>query len=60
MPLYEFECNKCKHSFDKVLSLKDMDTLKLVCPACGSDDVKKLLSSGGIKMGPGWHAGKIK
>jgi predicted nucleic acid-binding Zn ribbon protein len=37
-----------------------MDTIKLTCPKCGSDDVRKLLSSGGIKMGPGWHAGKIK
>jgi len=60
MPLYEFQCGKCEHTFDKVLSIKEMDTIKLTCPKCGSDDVRKLLSSGGIKMGPGWHAGKIK
>jgi len=60
MPLYEFQCNKCEYAFDKVLSVKEMETIKLTCPQCGSDDVKKLMSSGSIKSGLGGYAGKIR
>ena len=60
MPLYEFECNKCRHNFDKVLTIKEMETQVQVCPKCGSDDVKKLISSGGIKVGLGGYAGKVR
>jgi putative FmdB family regulatory protein len=55
MPLYEFECKNCDHAFDKILT-----TVKLTCPACGSDDIRKLISSGSIKTGLGGYAGKVK
>ncbi|MDF1526362.1 MAG: zinc ribbon domain-containing protein [bacterium] len=60
MPLYEFKCNKCGHTFDKILSIKEMETVKLNCPKCGSDDIKKLMSSGGVKIGLGGYSGKIR
>jgi putative FmdB family regulatory protein len=60
MPLYEFQCNKCEHTFDKVLSIKEMETVKLNCSQCESDDIKKLMSSGGIKVGLGGYKGKVK
>jgi putative FmdB family regulatory protein len=60
MPLYEFECRKCEHVFDKVLTIKEMETTSPACPECGSEDVKKLMSSGGIKSGLGGYAGKIR
>ena len=60
MPLYEFECNKCKHAFEKVLSTKELETTSPACPKCGSEDVKKLISAGGIKTGLGGYAGKIR
>ena len=59
MPLYEFECKKCEHVFDKILTIKEMETVKLACPQCGSDDIRKLISSGGIKVGLGGYRGKI-
>jgi len=59
MPLYEFECNKCKHNFDKVLTIKEMEANDLACPKCGSGDVKKLISSGSIKVGLGGYRGKV-
>ena len=60
MPLYEFECKKCGHAFDRILTMKEMETVKLTCPACGSDDIRKLISSGSIKTGLGGYAGKVR
>ena len=60
MPLYEYKCNKCDHPFDKVLSIKEMEAGEVQCPKCESGDVKKLMSSGGIKVGLGGYAGKVK
>ncbi len=60
MPLYEFECNKCKHPFDKVMSIKEMEAGQIECPKCGSGEVIKLISSGGIKIGLGGYAGKVR
>jgi putative FmdB family regulatory protein len=60
MPLYEFECKKCKHPFDKVMSIKDMEAEQAACPKCGSGEVQKLISSGMIKMGLGGYTGKVK
>jgi len=60
MPLYEFECKKCGRTFDKVLSVKEMETVKPSCPQCGSSAVRKLISSGSIRSGMGGYAGKVK
>ena len=60
MPLYEFKCNKCDHTFDKIMTIKEMETASPPCPKCGSDKVKKIMSSGRIKSGLDGYAGKIK
>jgi putative FmdB family regulatory protein len=60
MPLYEFECKKCKHPFDKVMSIKEMEAEQIECPKCGSGEVIKLISSGAIKIGLGGYTGKIR
>lgn len=51
MPLYEFKCEKCKKEFEELISSKEVEGVK--CPSCHTSDVKKLLSSGSIKMGRG-------
>jgi putative FmdB family regulatory protein len=60
MPLYEFKCNKCEQEFDKILTIKEMESVKLACPKCESGDVKKLISSGSIKIGLGGYQGKVR
>lgn len=60
MPLYEFECSKCEHVFDKILTIREMEKTRPTCPACGSDETKKLISSGRVKVGLGGYAGKIR
>ena len=43
MPIYEYKCESCEHTFEKlVLGSKDQD---IRCPNCSSPEVKKLLSS---------------
>lgn len=60
MPLYEFECKKCRQTFDKVMTIREMESTKQACPRCGSDEVIKLMSSGRIKIGLGGYAGKVR
>ena len=48
MPIYEFECEKCGQQFEEVV-LKNEDIVH--CPACGTDHVKKLMSSGSFVTG---------
>ena len=43
MPIYEYQCEKCKHSFERLIFKGDKDQIK--CPKCGDNRVKKLLSS---------------
>ena len=44
MPIYEFICKECSKSFeDLVLSVSRID--EVICPACGSGQVKKKMST---------------
>jgi putative FmdB family regulatory protein len=53
MPLYEYECEKCGHRFEKIRKFSDppIET----CPTCGGH-VHKLMSSPAIQFkGSGWY-----
>jgi putative FmdB family regulatory protein len=56
MPLYEYRCQKCGKSFEKLCRMQDAD-LDLKCPECQSDEVERLLSrfaaGGCTSSGPG-------
>jgi len=53
MPLYEYECQKCKKRFEKIQSFSDPILKK--CIYCGGS-VKKLISSAAIQFkGSGWY-----
>lgn len=41
MPVYEYICKDCHHSFESVLSLKKHDTEKIRCPKCKSKNVEQ-------------------
>jgi putative FmdB family regulatory protein len=57
MPIYEYKCSKCKGSFS-ILQKTGTSEKDTVCPDCGSNAVKKLLSAfscaavGGDTFGP--------
>jgi len=53
MPLYEYECEKCSHRFERIMKFSDPPLE--VCPSCGGT-VRKLLSSPAIQFkGTGWY-----
>ncbi len=50
MPIYEYQCEKCKTIFEKLIFAGDKDEVN--CPQCDSDEVIKLMSACSF-MGPG-------
>jgi len=52
VPLYEFECEKCHHRFEKIQGISDPDPK---CPKCGSK-VERLLHAPAVQFkGSGWY-----
>jgi putative FmdB family regulatory protein len=53
LPLYEYQCTKCKHTFEKIKKFSDPPEKK--CPECGGK-VEQLLSAPAIQFkGAGWY-----
>ena len=53
MPLYEYECSKCKHHFEMLQKFSDKPAK--VCVRCGAP-AQRLISSPAIKFkGTGWY-----
>ena len=41
MPIYEYQCPKCEHTFDELLSLEEYSPLR-VCPKCNMPSPRKI------------------
>ena len=53
MPLYEYQCKKCKHRFEKIQKFSDRPLKK--CPECGGP-LEQLLSAPAVQFkGSGWY-----
>lgn len=53
MPLYEYQCKKCGHRFEKIQKFSDKPIKK--CPQCGGA-VEQLLSAPAVQFkGSGWY-----
>ena len=53
MPLYEYQCKKCKHRFEKIQKFSDKPIKK--CPECGGP-LEKLISTSSVQFkGSGWY-----
>src|SRR4051794_7425769 len=53
VPLYEYQCKKCKHRFEKIQLFSARPIKK--CPECGGA-VEKLLSAPAVQFkGTGWY-----
>ncbi len=59
MPIYEYRCSDC--GFQDEFLQKHSDPLLTVCPSCGKETFKKLLSAAGFQLkGSGWYATDFK
>ena len=53
MPLYEYECKKCHHRFEKIQKFSDKMVKK--CPECGGV-VEQTISAPAVQFkGSGWY-----
>jgi putative FmdB family regulatory protein len=53
MPLYEYECKKCGHRFEKIQKFSDKMVKK--CPECGGP-VEQMISAPAVQFkGSGWY-----
>ena len=50
MPIFEYKCEKCNTTFEKLVPNSDS---KVICTKCGSKKVKKQLSSFSAKVNEG-------
>lgn len=54
MPIYEYQCKKCKHKFEKIQKFSDPHTKK--CPKC-KGPVEQLIHAAAVQFkGGGWYA----
>lgn len=65
MPIYEYYCEKCKHTFEEYLSISNRDNpIEEPCPKCDEKNVKRGISETtmGVDMNlkpPGWFQDKL-
>ena len=60
MPIYEYRCLSCENAFDAFLPLSQYADPQ-VCPACGSEEAAKVLTTVGfILKGDGWTGKNLK
>ena len=53
MPLYEYECKKCHHRFERIQKFSDRHLKK--CPDCGGP-VEQVISAPAVQFkGSGWY-----
>ena len=45
MPIFEFNCRQCASSFEEILSLAELEAGEARCPACGTAEVERTMST---------------
>ena len=59
MPVYEYKCNKCQGTFERILSIANRKEPQ-TCD-CGSDDVERILSRCGFVLrGGDWPSKALR
>ena len=46
MPIYDYKCDGCQHRFERTHAMSAEPVR--VCPECGAEKVRKLLTTGGV------------
>ncbi len=52
MPLFEFQCRKCGHQFEELLTTAEVESGQVKCPACRSKRVEREFSAFATSCGP--------
>lgn len=59
MPIYEYECKKCKYKFEQLRKITDKPLR--TCPKCHTASLAKLVSNTSFQLkGTGWYVTDFK
>lgn len=59
MPIYEYQCSNCHHTFDLIEKMSDEPTK--ICPECSEETAVRLVSAAGFQLkGTGWYETDFK
>jgi putative FmdB family regulatory protein len=59
MPIYEYQCEKCRHHLEALQKMSDKPLRE--CPECGKHTLKRLLSAPLFRLaGSGWYETDFK
>ena len=59
MPIYEYACNHCGHSFDELQKISEAALVH--CPKCNEPALRKMLSAPKFRLkGQGWYETDFK
>tara|TARA_B110000263_G_scaffold246529_1_gene257704 strand:- start:762 stop:1085 length:324 start_codon:yes stop_codon:yes gene_type:complete len=59
MPIYEYECTNCDHTFDELQKMSDEHLVD--CPSCSAPKLARLLSAPSFRLkGGGWYETDFK
>lgn len=59
MPIFEYQCRKCGHTFDALQKVSDGPLRK--CPECGALKLQRLVSAPQFRLkGTGWYETDFK
>lgn len=59
MPIYEYECRHCHHTFDAMQKMSEAPLTE--CPECKNQSVVRLVSAAGFQLkGSGWYVTDFK
>ncbi|MEM7564910.1 MAG: zinc ribbon domain-containing protein [Pseudomonadota bacterium] len=59
MPIYEYQCDACDHTMEKLQKLSDAPLTD--CPACEKPALRKKISAPGFRLsGSGWYETDFK
>jgi putative FmdB family regulatory protein len=59
MPIYEYQCQACRHEFETIQKFSDPPLTR--CPECGKNKLKKKISAVAFRLkGGGWYETDFK
>lgn len=56
MPIYEYQCSQCSHTFEMIHGLSAKDP-KITCPKCGAANPQRMISAFSCGGGKGSEVG---
>lgn len=60
MPMFDYICGQCEHTFDELVISSSVPDSEIPCPKCGAHQSKKQLSAPSVSVGSSFDPGCAK